>query len=66
MELEKIQNDVLEKEDNFVILENGEIIHSSLSITDLKIEKSMTLKVIHFIDKDIKKRCKHSYKHQYC
>ena len=56
MELEKIQNDVLEKEDNFVILENGEIIHSSLSITDLKIEKSMALKVIHFIDKDIEIR----------
>lgn len=51
MNLEKIQNEILEKEDNFVILENGKIIYSSYSSTDLKIEKNMSLKVIHFIDK---------------
>ncbi|HKM29846.1 MAG TPA: SufD family Fe-S cluster assembly protein [Bacilli bacterium] len=53
MNLEKIQNDVLEKEDNFVILENGKIIHSSLDIKDLKIEKNIALKVIHFIDSNV-------------
>ncbi|MDD2493157.1 MAG: SufD family Fe-S cluster assembly protein [Bacilli bacterium] len=53
MNLEKIQNEVLEKEDNFVVLENGAIIHSSLPITNLTIDQNMALKVIHFIDKNV-------------
>jgi len=52
MNLERIQNEILEKEDNFAILENGKMIYCSFSSTDLKIEKNMSLKAIHFIDKN--------------
>ncbi|MDD3170700.1 MAG: SufD family Fe-S cluster assembly protein [Bacilli bacterium] len=52
MDLERIREDILENDEKYIVLENGNIVYSSFMADSLNFAENVSLKLIHFINRD--------------